>query len=1068
MSAHELVLLSPYRFPGQYSLVLGPEDMAAWLNGFSVLWHPGLLWGAKGPPRVEQSYDHENPQPGFVYALPEAPPLYLPDDWDERVKRAGAFSFKVSVDRKETLENLRAALADAPSAPGWKEAVDLPEDRILPFFAIGWGHLLVGTLSEAMEHENLLETEPFWDHVQGAIAALAGFDYQPAAPQQTGSDGSTQYDSSTPSDEQEFSEPTGEEPRIYGPSDFEEFTPADPSFERTEALAQDTPHPDEDAGQTANVEPWYAALQKAAEKLLSAREVLYPVQIHLLDLYLVDEKAWNHEWPASIAAGVPCNLLISGANLERLQDAKPERFAELRDAVQADRVDICGGGYLEREDPLLPLESQLWNLRRGKETIKRLLGVDVQVFARKRFGYHPLTPLLLTTSGFTKALFLTFDENAALPKYTSSVIGWPSPDGKQVDAFVRAGHDTSDSQTFFNLGHTWFKTTREDHNATILFQHQGQATCPWYADLIELAKLAPVLGTWTTFSRYLADVYAGEHPGSLSADEFHSDFLSERVTAHHAHPVSEFAEHFRIRRRIDACSTYAALHHSLGGADHLPHVMKRLNDIEDAFETHGSRPQKQADAPTAHAGDWLTQLQELEKSIPAGLAERLQARAQPNQPGTMILNPCAFIRRVALELEPGARPLAIQGPVKACQLDADKLRVVVEVPALGYAWIPKEGPVGTKAMASKIRMADPQTMTIRNEFYEVEVDTGTGGLKAIKDHRTRLNRLGQRLVFNPGSRMIAKEVRVTHSGPAFAEIVATGELVGEQDQVLARFTQRFRLWMGRPMLEMRVTLEPEQPAAGYAWHAYFGSRFAWRDERGVLLRAASGTGYVSTHPRPQTPDYIEIRHARQGTVILPGGLPFHQRQEGRMLDVILVPEGEEETTFDLGIAFDRDQPTQTALGVVSPVAVVPTQKGPPHIGDSGWLFHLDAPNLVMTRMTLGAAEVKPTWDTGADSAGSTYGEMRSDDDAGGEPANSENASNPNESKPAHVPTAIVTARLFECSGHSGMAELRCVKNPTRACVLNGRGDFLLEAGISADAVLLEVTPNDFVQVQIEF
>ena len=59
MVQHELVLLSPYRFPGQNSLMLADEDMASWLNGFSALWHPALLWNAKGPPRCDAQYDHE-------------------------------------------------------------------------------------------------------------------------------------------------------------------------------------------------------------------------------------------------------------------------------------------------------------------------------------------------------------------------------------------------------------------------------------------------------------------------------------------------------------------------------------------------------------------------------------------------------------------------------------------------------------------------------------------------------------------------------------------------------------------------------------------------------------------------------------------------------------------------------------------------------------------------------------------------------------------------------------------------------------------------------------------------
>ena len=68
---------------------------------------------------------------------------------------------------------------------------------------------------------------------------------------------------------------------------------------------------------------------------------------------------------------------------------------------------------------------------------------------------------------------------------------------------------------------------------------------------------------------------------------------------------------------------------------------------------------------------------------------------------------------------------------------------------------------------------------MRNEFLEVEVDAQTGGMKAIRDHKTRLNRLGQRLVFHPGSRMVASEIKVTHAGPALGEIVSRGELLGE-------------------------------------------------------------------------------------------------------------------------------------------------------------------------------------------------------------------------------------------------------------------------------------------------
>jgi hypothetical protein len=73
--------------------------------------------------------------------------------------------------------------------------------------------------------------------------------------------------------------------------------------------------------------------------------------------------------------------------------------------------------------------------------------------------------------------------------------------------------------------------------------------------------------------------------------------------------------------------------------------------------------------------------------------------------------------------------------------------------------------------------------------------------------------------------------------------------------------------------------------------------------------------------------------------------------------VILVCEGESARAFDLGIGMDREAPMQTALGLTSPVGVVPADQGPPHVGATGWLFHLDASNLLLT--SLRPAEAGP-------------------------------------------------------------------------------------------------------------
>src|ERR1700682_3225073 len=93
--------------------MLGNEDVAAFLNGYSALWHPASLLGASGPPRIASQYDHEQPTAGHVYAVPEEPPLFLPEDWDRRVHEAVAVVFRSTPDRPTTLANLMAALDKA-------------------------------------------------------------------------------------------------------------------------------------------------------------------------------------------------------------------------------------------------------------------------------------------------------------------------------------------------------------------------------------------------------------------------------------------------------------------------------------------------------------------------------------------------------------------------------------------------------------------------------------------------------------------------------------------------------------------------------------------------------------------------------------------------------------------------------------------------------------------------------------------------------------------------------------------------------------------------------------------
>jgi alpha-mannosidase len=179
-------------------------------------------------------------------------------------------------------------------------------------------------------------------------------------------------------------------------------------------------------------------------------------------------------------------------------------------------------------------------------------------------------------------------------------------------------------------------------------------------------------------------------------------------------------------------------------------------------------------------------------------------------------------------------------------------------------------------------------------------------------------------------------------------------------------------------------------------------------------------GSLTTHTRPVTPEYLELRSGKFKTLILPQGLPFHQRHGGRMLDVLLIPPGETARSFILALSLDREHPAQTAWGLISPIVAIPVDRGPPHVGPSGWLAHLDAPNLMLTAF-----------------------------------------------RPDGQRSAIIV-RMLEVSGFAGAATLRVARNPTAAELLEPDGTTMMPLTIEGDAIHFDYAAHDLLEMRVEF
>jgi hypothetical protein len=766
-------------------------------------------------------------------------------------------------------------------------------------------------------------------------------------------------------------------------------------------------------------------LKNAAEKLRVGREPVCSMSIHWLDWVHIDPENLGAPWPASLATGLPVTVLASGETLERLAELAPERFAELKAKLPSDMpqaVDLCCGSYRDRSDALLPMESQWWNLRVARRTAQKLFGVEPVVYGRKTSAFHPQLPGWLQHMGFKHAVLVSSD-GGLIPSIRASAVNWPGPDGKSVEAFTREPLPAHDPHTFFNLVYHLHQATNYDSAPTVSLSHKGEPPFASYHDLLALTDLAPVFGEWTNLSRYFGGVTSGDYIGVQSADEFFADYLDDRVTnQHRPDAVGGFPRHLRLRRRIDATYTLAALYRALTPpTPEDDESLRKLSELEDAIEVKGVNCGEEMSSPSAFAAEGEeSALAPLELHWAKKLADRIQVRSVEDQPGVLVFNPCSFTRRAALELEGVRGAIAVADPVKAAEFNGTTAKLVVEVPAFGFAWVPRTG----TAAPPKARVKLAEGLTVRNEFLECDVDATTGGIRSFRDTRTRATRFGQQLAFNPGSKMVVRDITITNNGTALGEIVSIGDLIDDRDEILATYKQRVRSWLGRPVLELRIELDVKHEPRGYPWHAFYGARFGWRDDRAVLFRGVNGANAQTGYTRPVSPDYLEVRLGAERSFLFTGGLPFIQRHGSRMADVILVPEGERCRTFDLLLATDRDVPMQTALGWVSPAPVVVTEKGPPHIGASGWLAHVDMPSLLVTCL-------KPV-------------------------EASEGASR------------AVAGTLVETAGFGGAADLRFARDPNRALLVDGTGKPLQPLTMNGDAIPLEYSAGETLRVKAEW
>ena len=322
---------------------------------------------------------------------------------------------------------------------------------------------------------------------------------------------------------------------------------------------------------------------------------------------------------------------------------------------------------------------------------------------------------------------------------------------------------------------------------------------------------------------------------------------------------------------------------------------------------------------------------------------------------------------------------------------------------------------------------------------EVEIDATTGGIRAIRSPGEETARLGQQLVMTglygadgkpAPSKMRSEGFEIEYAGPALAQAVAHGGLFDPRDdRQIGAFRQRYRLWTGRPTLEIDVSVTDldflwlSQLSIGGPWHAYLGSRWAWPDPDATLRRLSLLAPEQTDADRPETAEALDISARQRRTALLFDGLAHHQRQGTRMLDTLLIAGGEASRSFRMGVALDLENPFHGVQDLQGPAFVVPTDAGPPRTGPAGWFFQIDNRAVAVTRVE--------------------FAPRSGDGDGWG-----------------------LVFHLVETAGRATRCRLRLIRDPLRARQVDFHDDLILDLSVSGDTVSLDLTPFEIARVDV--
>lgn len=710
------------------------------------------------------------------------------------------------------------------------------------------------------------------------------------------------------------------------------------------------------------------------DALTDERNHYYPVDVYLIDLTLLAtaEATLGRALDRQLNDGVAQNLMASGEAIEKLAELNPAAIQVIRSGLMNDTISIVGGEYDETPLQLMSLDSAADQMARGTEAYRKHIGEQPMCFARRRNGFYPSLAEAIRNAGYKSALHLKFDEGQ-MPESSQGRTNWQLYGRDMLETYARSPLDASLHETFLNLPTYLSDTMDSDHVAARLLIHWPGHAAPWYQDLRRCARYGTAIGKFVTLKEFFAEAADYSTKDSFQPDDYVYPTLKQAVSTEDSTPISKWPTYWSQQTQRMATEG-----------------LSTVNACHDFGETN---------APE-------------EKTITQ-----------------TVLNPMSFARRIKLLTRHNECATGPSVYATAPQQNG-AMATLVDVPAMGFATVKFNGDTATDGPD----LADVETLTLQNEFFQATFDQDTGALRSLRDYKSRKTRLSQQVAFRitlPKSGqawvdrqapvgysvMAADSIEFTQNGKIFAELTTKGRMLALNGEVVGEFEQRFQVTRGSRVLVIEAEIKTiDDLILDDPWDSYYAFRFAFGDETAIMHAGTRLQSHDVSRRRFEAPLFVDIDCGKSNTTILTGGLPFHRRSSLSQLDTLLSVHGESAKRFRVGIGVELPSKMRSAIDFM-------LSTEPAHVArasglDNGWFLHIDAKNVIVS-----------SWEPLANGEG-------------------------------------IRLCMVETEQRKSRARVRSFKSWSKAVVINQLGEEIKELSIEDGAAIVQVEPHAYTELRL--